>query len=123
MRMLKKTLTAGCLLLVISGCAPRREPSEPVATAPEFVTLSIVGTNDPLLVVVSDFLATGGDGILAPVMPPGGFPVDYAAPLMRDVFVEYLKNLEGPLREEQLVDTSNPQLAVTGALPMSCAGV
>jgi 2',3'-cyclic-nucleotide 2'-phosphodiesterase (5'-nucleotidase family) len=84
---------------------------------------ALINDGDPLLVVVSDFLATGGDGILAPVMPPGGFPVDYAAPLMRDVFVEYLKNLEGPLREEQLVDTKNPRLSVSGAVPMSCAGV
>jgi hypothetical protein len=34
-----------------------------------------------------------------------------------------LKKLEGPLREEQLVDTNNPRLSVSGAVPMSCAGV
>jgi hypothetical protein len=84
---------------------------------------ALINDGDPLLVVVSDFLATGGDGILAPVMPPGGFSVDYAAPLMRDVFVEYLKNLKGPLREEQLADTHNPRLSVSGAVPMSCGGV
>lgn len=84
---------------------------------------ALIKDGDALRVVVSDFLATGGDGILAPVMPPGGFPVDHAAPLMRDVFVEYLKNRKGPLREEQLLDTSNPRLSVSGVLPMSCAGV
>ena len=84
---------------------------------------ALIKDGDTLLVVVSDFLATGGDGILAPVMPPGGFPVDHAAPLMRDVFVEYLKNLKGPLREEQLLDTSNPHLSVSGVLPIRCSGV
>ena len=49
--------------------------------------------DEPLLVVVSDFLATGGDGILAPVTPPGGFPTPDVAPLARDVLADYLSGL------------------------------
>jgi 2',3'-cyclic-nucleotide 2'-phosphodiesterase (5'-nucleotidase family) len=76
--------------------------------------------DEPLTVVVSDFLATGGDGILAPVIPPGGFPIPGTAPLVRDVLAEYLKRLGGHLREEQLLDTANPRFSVRGGLPISC---
>ncbi len=74
-----------------------------------------------LLVVVSDFLATGGDGILAPVIPPGGFQIPDTAPLLREVIAQYLKGLGGHLREEQLVDTTNPRLTVGGVLPIECS--
>jgi 5'-nucleotidase len=74
-----------------------------------------------LLVVVSDFLATGGDGILAPVIPAGGFQIPDSAPLLREVLAEYLKGVGGHLREEQLVDTNNPRLTVGGPLPIDCS--
>ncbi len=80
-----------------------------------------VEDGDPLLVVVSDFLATGGDGILDPVLPAEGFPVDPAAPLVRDVLVEYLKELRGPLSEEQLLEADSPRLSVPGPPPISCS--
>ena len=59
---------------------------------------------ETLQVVVSDFVATGGDGILAPVTPPGGFPIDHSTPLMRDVFADYLAQYKGPLREDLLLE-------------------
>jgi hypothetical protein len=71
--------------------------------------------------VVSDFLATGGDGILAPVIPAGGFQIPDTAPLLREVLAHYLKGLGGHLREEQLVDTTNPRLTVGGMLPIDCS--
>ena len=80
-----------------------------------------VEDDEILDVVVSDFLATGGDGILAPVMPAGGFQLPDTAPLVRDVFAEYLKRRGGHLREEQLVDAANPRLSVAGGLPIDCS--
>jgi 2',3'-cyclic-nucleotide 2'-phosphodiesterase (5'-nucleotidase family) len=88
-----------------------------VLTRPSGVPIT---DDEPLLVVGSDFLATGGDGILAPVIPPGGFPIPDTAPLVRDVLAEYLKRLGGHLREQQLLDTANPRLSVPGVLPISC---
>jgi 2',3'-cyclic-nucleotide 2'-phosphodiesterase (5'-nucleotidase family) len=88
------------------------------------IRLSGVAIKDDelVLVVVSDFLATGGDGTLAPVIPTGGFPIPGAAPLVRDVFADYLGRLGGHLREEQLLDAANPRLSVSGALPTRCSG-
>jgi len=63
-----------------------------------------VRDDESLLVVVSDFVATGGDGILTPVMPQGGFAVDHSAQFARDAFAGYLGKWTGPLREEPLVE-------------------
>ena len=76
--------------------------------------------DETVRVVVSDFLATGGDGILAPIMPAGGFPVDHGAPLLRDVFADYLKRQKGPLREADFLDTGGPRLVVPAGLPVKC---
>ena len=81
-----------------------------------------IRNDEPLLIVVTDFLATGGDGILAPVTPPGGFPISATAPLARDVLAEYLTRLGGHLSEEKLLDKGNPRLLVPGAPPISCSG-
>jgi 2',3'-cyclic-nucleotide 2'-phosphodiesterase (5'-nucleotidase family) len=77
-----------------------------------------IGDGDQLLLVTSDFLATGGGGVLAPVMPEGGFPVDLGAPLVRDVLIEYLRRPGAPVREAQLIDAM-PRLSVSGPLPCS----
>jgi 2',3'-cyclic-nucleotide 2'-phosphodiesterase (5'-nucleotidase family) len=82
---------------------------------------TLVPDDQPLQVVVSDFLATGGDGLLAPIIPPGGFQIPDIAPLARDVFAEYLARQGGRLREEQMLDAGNPRLQVTGSVPLSCS--
>jgi 5'-nucleotidase len=73
-----------------------------------------VRDDEVLTVAATDFLATGGDGILKPVIPPGGFPIPDDAPLARDLLASYLQRLDGPLREEQFVDTANPRLVFSG---------
>ncbi|MGH9309744.1 MAG: bifunctional metallophosphatase/5'-nucleotidase [Vicinamibacterales bacterium] len=80
-----------------------------------------IADDDVLTVAVTDFLATGGDGILKPVIPPGGFQIPDDAPLARDALASYLQGLNGPLRESQFVDTSNPRLVLSGGLPGGCA--
>jgi 2',3'-cyclic-nucleotide 2'-phosphodiesterase (5'-nucleotidase family) len=75
-----------------------------------------IADGDALLLVTSDFLATGGDGILTPIMPDGGFPVDVDAPLVRDVLIEYLRRPGAPVREAQLVDAT-PRVSISGSIP------
>lgn len=70
-----------------------------------------VRDDEVLTVVVSDFLALGGDGILTPVMPEGGFGVPGEAPLARDVLAQYLQARGGSLREDQLFEASSPRIA------------
>jgi 5'-nucleotidase len=79
-----------------------------------------IGDAEALTVVVSDYLAMGGDGMLTPVMPPAGFPVPPTAALARDAFADYLKGRGGHLSEDQLRDPANPRLMLPGALPVTC---
>jgi 5'-nucleotidase len=79
-----------------------------------------IADTDRLLVATSDFLATGGDSIFAPVTPSGGFDVIRDIGLVRDVVVDALKQRGGTLREEQLVSTTNPRWSLPGKAPVTC---
>ena len=81
-----------------------------------------IANAESLTVIVSDFLATGGDGILTPVMPPGGFPIPADAPLARDVLAEFLQRRGGHLSEGDFRDPARPRLVLTvlGGLPVKC---
>ena len=48
-------------------------------------------------VAVNDYLALGGDDILTPIIPPGGFELRYDQPRTRDVFVDWLRQRGGSL--------------------------
>jgi 2',3'-cyclic-nucleotide 2'-phosphodiesterase (5'-nucleotidase family) len=76
--------------------------------------------DEKLVLVTSDFLVTGGDDVLTPVIPPEGIRIPDTAPLSRDVLADYLAKHGGTLREDRLVDRSNPRIAVDGALPLNC---
>jgi 2',3'-cyclic-nucleotide 2'-phosphodiesterase (5'-nucleotidase family) len=78
--------------------------------------------DESLLVVTTDFIATGGDGILAAVMPPQGFEMPADSTFGRDVVVEAMRRRGGRLSEDQLIDKANPRWAFPGSLPVSCTG-
>jgi 5'-nucleotidase len=75
---------------------------------------------DSILLAVSDFLATGGDGLLGPVIPAGGFKIPDDAPLARDALAEHLQGQGKQIREDQFVDMGNPRIQVMGQLPLKC---
>ena len=79
-----------------------------------------VTDTDRLLVATTDFLATGGDNIFVPVTPPGGFAIEQDIALVRDVVVDSLRKRGGTLREDQLVDPSNPRWTLPGRPPITC---
>ncbi len=79
-----------------------------------------VRDDDRLVVVTHSFLATGGDRLLTPVMPPGGFPLDDDLPLVRDVVADWLEDRGGRLRENQLINTAQPRWRYSGTLPLVC---
>jgi 5'-nucleotidase len=79
-----------------------------------------VRDSDRLTVVANDFLALGGDGIFAPVLPPGGFDVDGRMPLVRDVFVDWLE--EQPALDPAAYGTGNdPYWRIGPGVSSGCA--
>jgi 2',3'-cyclic-nucleotide 2'-phosphodiesterase (5'-nucleotidase family) len=75
---------------------------------------------EPLIVVTTDFLATGGDRVFMPIMPARGFVIDDEAPLVRDVVADWLRQRGGRIREDQLIDLNEPRWRYPGSLPMRC---
>jgi 5'-nucleotidase len=57
-------------------------------------TGELLGDEDRLRVIVNDFLALGGDDILLPVLPEGGFPIDESLPGLRDALVHWFRHQE-----------------------------
>jgi 2',3'-cyclic-nucleotide 2'-phosphodiesterase (5'-nucleotidase family) len=79
-----------------------------------------IADHERLLIATSDFLATGGDGIFAPVTPADGFTIVRDIGLVRDVVVDTLRKRGGTLSEDQLVDQKNPRWTLPGKAPVAC---
>jgi len=81
---------------------------------------SVIRDDDRVSVIVNDYLALGGDDILAPVMPDRGFDIDDTMPLTRDVLVEWFRNRADALDPADFVTTDRPKWNVPDSLPESC---
>lgn len=76
--------------------------------------------DDRLIIAVNDYLALGGDDILTPVMPEGGFPLGDGMPLTRDVLVEWFQDNGDSLNPEDFLTTGSPKWNVPDPLSPSC---
>lgn len=76
--------------------------------------------DDRVSVVVNDFLAFGGDDVLTPVIPDGGFAVDYSMPLTRDVLVEWFRSKAGSLSPDDFLSAARPRWNLPSELPATC---
>jgi 5'-nucleotidase len=76
--------------------------------------------DDRVRVVANDYLAFGGDDILTPVIPDGGFAVDNGMPLTRDVLLEWFRNRSGTLDPADFLTAERPKWNVPDSLPESC---
>jgi 2',3'-cyclic-nucleotide 2'-phosphodiesterase (5'-nucleotidase family) len=133
-RLVSLRLTGGDLRTVVTGLLQRRRIIAGISGIRVTARCSANGLDvvmqrasgapvrdeEPLVVVTTDFLATGGDGYFAPVAPPGGFSIPDAAPLARDVVADWLRRRGGHLRAAQLVDADHPRWTHSSALPMTC---
>jgi 5'-nucleotidase len=77
--------------------------------------------DDRVTVIVNDFLAFGGDGILTPVLPIGGFDIDNSRPLTRDVLIEWFRRKKGSLSPDDFSTAENPKWNVPDPLPSTCS--
>ncbi len=100
---------------VAATCRNRR-----LAVAMTLTSGRTIVDDDRLTIVTHAFLATGGDRLLTPVMPRGGFPLDDDLPLVRDVVADWLEDRGGRLRESQLINTAEPRWRYRGTLPLAC---
>ena len=78
-----------------------------------------IADDDTVRVVVNDFLALGGDGILNPAMPPGGFRYDVELPLARDLLVDWFSRRDR-LHAEDFLSGDAPRWRVPADIPDNC---
>lgn len=71
-------------------------------------------------VVVSDFLATGGDGVLSEVREREGALRLEEDPPLRDAMVEVLRARGGSLAASSLLDPSHPRVRLPSERPVTC---
>jgi 2',3'-cyclic-nucleotide 2'-phosphodiesterase (5'-nucleotidase family) len=73
-----------------------------------------------LRVATTDFLALGGDGLFAPVAPPGGHKVG-EGPLVRDSVADWLRARAGRLGEAEFTRRAASAWTLPGPLPLNCS--
>jgi 5'-nucleotidase len=76
--------------------------------------------DDRVRVIANDYLAFGGDDILTPVIPEGGFDVDDGMPLTRDVLLRWFRGATDTLNSEDFLTADRPKWNVPDSLPESC---
>jgi len=78
---------------------------------------------DRVSVAVNDFLVTGGDKVLTPILPEGGLAYDAQPGLMRDAMAEWFRERGGTLdpADLQTAGGASRRWDVDAALPATCA--
>jgi 5'-nucleotidase len=76
---------------------------------------------DRLEVIANDFIALGGDDVLTPVMPEGGFVIQTNTPLVRDMLAGWFEARGGRLRAEQFLDPTRRRWNLPDSIPSGCA--
>jgi 5'-nucleotidase len=120
-RMLERNATHDTSFLSISGVRAqlRCEHGELVATLRREDGRALAD-DEEIDVVVSDFLATGGDGVLSEVRGREGAMRLEDDPPLRDAMVEVLRTRGGSLSESSLLDPAHPRVALPSARPVAC---
>ncbi len=77
--------------------------------------------DDRVKVVVNDFLAFGGDGLLVPATPAGGFVMADDLPMVRDVLVKWFAGKGGKMRADQYLGPDNLRWHLPEPLPQACS--
>ena len=65
--------------------------------------------DDPIRLLANDYLALGGDGILTPVVPPGGFELRFDQPRTRDVLLDWFRDQGGSLHPDDWRSHARPE--------------
>jgi len=82
---------------------------------------SEIEDTDTLRVVANDFLLLGGDDILTPVIPKGGFEIANGTPLVRDTLVEWFRRRGGRMNAAEFRDPENLRWNLPDPLPGDCS--
>ena len=81
---------------------------------------SEIEDHEMLAVMTTDFLATGGDDVLTPIIPEAGFPISSDTPLIREVVANWMRQRGGNLSADTFLDTDNPKWNIPDSIAEEC---
>jgi 2',3'-cyclic-nucleotide 2'-phosphodiesterase (5'-nucleotidase family) len=81
---------------------------------------SVIRADERLTVATSDFIAGGGDGIVAPAGALGEVRPVEGAPLLRESIVAWLRSRGGRLSQNQFVSPQHRRWSYPGSRPVVC---
>jgi len=81
---------------------------------------SEISDDDALRVMANDFLLLGGDGILTPAMPEGGFAMPNGMPMVRDVLVDWFRGHGGRMHADDFFDPDALRWNRPDPMPPEC---
>ena len=79
-----------------------------------------IRADERVTVATSDFIAGGGDGIVAPAGALGEITTVDGAPLLREALVAWLRNRGGRMHENQFVSPEHRRWSYPGSRPVVC---
>jgi 5'-nucleotidase len=82
---------------------------------------SAIEDANALRVATNDFLLLGGDDIMTPVIPEGGFNIPNGKPLVRDVLVDWFRRRGGTMNADEFRDPENLRWNLPDSLPEVCS--
>ena len=74
-----------------------------------------------ITLLVNDYLALGGDDILTPIIPPGGFDLRYDLPRTRDALLDWLRRRGGQLDPADWRSDNSPRWNPAEPVPANCS--
>ena len=81
---------------------------------------SEISDEEDIVLLVNDFLALGGDDILTPIIPPGGFELRFDLPRTRDALVDWLRARGGKLDPANWRSDDAPKWNLAEQVPAGC---
>ena len=80
----------------------------------------VIDDDDRVRIASNDFLVTGGDNILAPAEPEGGYEYADDPRLTRDVVANWLRARGGSLKAAEFQNAANRRWNLPRSVPATC---
>jgi len=80
----------------------------------------VIEDEDSIRMIANDFLALGGDDVLTPIIPEGGFELRKDMPLTRDTLVAWFSRQGETLNPADFETHAAPKWTVPDTFPSTC---
>lgn len=79
-----------------------------------------IAGSDRIRLIANDFLALGGDDVLTPAIPEGGFELSFDMPLTRDALIQWFRARPGSMNPADFSTRDQPKWNLPDQIPATC---